>query len=53
MQPAYKKLKYKTKKLPQTEKQAKEIITLPIHQYLKRREIIKICKVINKFYENK
>lgn len=53
MQPAYKKLKYKTKKLPQTEKQAKEIITLPIHQYLKRREIIKICKLINKFYENK
>ena len=53
MQPAFKKLNYKTNKLPKTEGQSKKIITLPIHQYLKHPDIKKICKVINNFYENK
>jgi len=53
MQPAFTKLNYHTNKLPETERQSKKIITLPIHQYLKNSEIKRICKAINSFYENK
>tara|TARA_X000000368_G_scaffold79652_1_gene59648 strand:- start:1952 stop:3052 length:1101 start_codon:yes stop_codon:yes gene_type:complete len=52
LQPAYKKLKFGKNYLPETLKQSKKIITLPIHQFLQKKEIIKICKLINKFYEN-
>ena len=53
LQPAFKKLKYKVNNLPETIRQSKKIITLPIHQYLKTTEILKICHEINSFYENK
>ena len=36
---------------PTTEKHAKEILTLPINQYLKKKDILYICKIINKFHE--
>ena len=52
LQPAYKKLKFKKIFLPETLKQSKKIITLPINQFLKQQEIKKICKLINSFYEN-
>ena len=35
---------------PNTEKQAKRILSLPINQYLTEKEIVKISKLINKFY---
>ena len=37
---------------PKTESQSKKIITLPIHQDLKRSDIIRICKLVNKFVGN-
>ena len=36
---------------PETEKQAKKILSLPINQYLKKKEIIFISNLINKFYK--
>ena len=53
LQPAFKKLKFTTNALPETVKQSNIIITLPIHQFLKKFEIEKICQEINIFYENK
>jgi len=53
LQPAMKKLNYKYNNLKETESQAKKIITLPINQYLTKKEIKKICLEINNFYENK
>ena len=52
LQPAAQKLNYKTGDFKVTEKQARLILTLPINEFLKKTEIIKICKTINKFYEN-
>ena len=48
---AFKYLNYNIGDFPVAEKQAKNILTLPIHQNLKKKEIIYICKLINKFYE--
>ena len=50
LQAASRKLGIKKGSLPETEKQAKRIITLPINQYLKKSEILYICNLINKFY---
>ena len=47
-----KKLGYKRGDFPKTESQSKKIITLPIHQDLKRSDIIRICKLVNKFVGN-
>ena len=51
LQSASKFLNYKKGSFPKTELQAKRILTLPIHQYLKKKDIIKICKSINKFFK--
>ena len=53
LQPAMKKYNFIADNLKETIKQSKEIITLPINQYLKKNEIKKICAEINKFYEKK
>ena len=53
LQPAAKFLNYKIGDLPETEKQAKSILSLPINQYLKTEEIKYICNSINDFYEKK
>ena len=53
MQPAYKKMKFKKQPLPLTEKQAKRILTLPINQFLSKKEINLICNKVNNFYEKK
>ncbi len=49
LQPASKKFGYKLGDFPITENQSKKILTLPIHQDLKKKDIIRICRLINKF----
>lgn len=50
LQNASKKYLYKKGDFPIAEKQAKRILSLPIHQYLKKKEIKFISELINKFY---
>ena len=50
MQTASKFLGYKKGSFPETEKQSKRILTLPVNQHLKKDEILYICKLINNFY---
>ncbi len=52
LQPASKFLRYYKGSLPVTEKQAKKILTLPINQFLEKKQIFTICKLINKFYDD-
>lgn len=52
LQPASKYLKYNKGDLPITEKQANKILTLPINQFITEKQIKKICKLINNFYES-
>ena len=49
LQPAAKKLGYKVGDFPITEKQSKEILTLPVNQYLKKNDLERIISVINQF----
>ena len=43
------KFGYKLGDFPITESQSNKIITLPIHQDLKKKDILKICKMVNNF----
>jgi dTDP-4-amino-4,6-dideoxygalactose transaminase len=45
------KLGYKKGDFLTTESQAKEILSLPINQFLQNKEIVKISKLINNFYK--
>jgi len=49
LQPAAKKLGYKKNDFKFTENQSKKILSIPINQFLKKNEIIKISKLINRF----
>ena len=49
LQPAAKKLGYKYGNFPVTEKQSKEILTLPINQYLENNELERVINIVNKF----
>jgi len=49
LQPAAKKLGYKAGDFPVTEKQSKEILTLPINQYLSSSDLDRIISRINNF----
>ena len=49
LQPASKTLGYKEGDLPVIEKQAKEILTLPINQYLTNNDIERIISEVNSF----
>ena len=49
LQPASKKLGYQVGDFPITEKQSKEILTLPVNQHLTKADLEKIIKVINEF----
>ena len=49
LQKAYKKKFSKKENYNKAEYQAKRIISLPINQFLKEKEILFICKTINKF----
>ncbi len=53
LQPASKCLGYKQGAFPVTERQSKRILSLPIHQDLKKSEIVYICKTIKEFYNKK
>ena len=48
LQPAAKYLGYKKGDFPKTEKQSKEILTIPIHQYLTKKELRKVVDTLNK-----
>lgn len=52
LQPSSKYLGYKKGSFIFAEEQSKKILTLPIHQYLKKNDLIRISKLINKFYES-
>jgi len=49
LQPAAKFLNYKKGSFPITEKHSREILTLPINQYLKKKDIYRIVEILNKF----
>ena len=49
LQPASKKLGYKTGDFPITENQSKEILTLPVNQYLTKIDLEYVISVINQF----
>lgn len=49
LQPAAKFLKYKKGDFPITELQSKKILTIPIHQYLTKKELNYIVKSLNNF----
>lgn len=51
LQKASKIFGYKKNDFPISEKQAKEIITLPVHQYLGRKHLNYMIKTINDFYK--
>ena len=51
LQKSSKNLGYKRNDFPVTEKQAKQILTLPINQFLSKKEIIYISKQVNNFYK--
>ena len=51
LQSASKYLGYKKGDFIETEKQSKKILTLPINQYLTEKEILYVCKMINKYYD--
>ncbi len=48
LQPASSSLGYRLGDFPKTEEQSKKILTLPIHQYLKKDEIEYVCEQIKK-----
>jgi dTDP-4-amino-4,6-dideoxygalactose transaminase len=51
LQPCAKKLGYKKGDFKKTELQSKKILTLPINQFLSKKNIIFIAKNINNFFE--
>ena len=51
LQPACKKFKYSKGDFKITEDQSKQILTLPINEYLSEKELRYITNKINKFYE--
>tara|TARA_B100000686_G_scaffold355016_1_gene469086 strand:- start:10340 stop:11440 length:1101 start_codon:yes stop_codon:yes gene_type:complete len=50
LQKAANKLKYKIGSFPIAEKQAKKLLTLPVHQYLNEKHMNYMIMKINKFY---
>ena len=51
LQPASKSLGYKNGDFKVVEKQAKNILSLPINENLDRKHIKYICKIVNSFFE--
>ena len=50
LQPCSKSFGYTRGSLPKTERQAKKILTLPINQYLSKKNVVYVAKSINEFY---
>jgi dTDP-4-amino-4,6-dideoxygalactose transaminase len=53
LQPAAKKLNYKKGDFKKTEEQSRRILTLPVNQFLKKKDIIFIAKTVNSFFDDK
>jgi dTDP-4-amino-4,6-dideoxygalactose transaminase len=53
LQPAAKKLNYKKGDFKKTEEQSRRILTLPVNQFLKKKDIIFITKTVNSFFDDK
>ena len=51
LQPASKFLGYKKGSFKVAEKQSKEILSLPIHQYLSEKDVEYVSKTLNKFFK--
>jgi dTDP-4-amino-4,6-dideoxygalactose transaminase len=51
LQEAMKKYGYKEGDLPQTEKIAKEVLSLPMHPHLREDDTLRVVKTIKEFYE--
>jgi len=51
LQKAMKKYGYKEGDLPQTEKIAKEVLSLPMHPHLREDDTLRVVKTIREFYE--
>ena len=51
LQPAAKYLNYSIGDFPVAEKISKSTLSLPVHEYIKEKDLVKIAKVIKKFYE--
>jgi dTDP-4-amino-4,6-dideoxygalactose transaminase len=51
LQPAAKFLGYKKGSFPFTEKQASRILTLPINETLSKKNILNVCKKINRWFK--
>ena len=51
LQEAMKKYGYKEGDLPQTEKIAKEVLSLPMHPHLREDDTLRVVKTIREFYE--
>ena len=49
LQPAAKHLNFKKGQFPNTEQQAKRILTIPIHQNLKKKDLEKVVFYLNRF----
>ena len=52
LQPASESLGYKVGDFPMAEKQAQQILTLPVNQSLEQKDIEKIISIINRFFSN-
>ncbi len=50
LQPVYKKLNFRNGDLPVTERLAKEVLSLPLHPYLKEEEVDYVISCIKEFY---
>ena len=44
---------YNTISLPKTEHAAKQILSLPLHPFLTKKEVITVCEIIKSFYAKK
>jgi dTDP-4-amino-4,6-dideoxygalactose transaminase len=53
LQPAAQKLGLNTRVLPVAEKQAGNLLTIPIHQYLKSNQLEYVSQLIHSFYQGK
>jgi dTDP-4-amino-4,6-dideoxygalactose transaminase len=51
LQPAAKFLGYKRGSFPVTEKQSSKILTLPINETLSKKDILNVCKKINRWFK--
>ena len=51
LQQAAKKIGYQNGDFPEAEKQAKELLTLPVHQYLSKKQLYFMINKIKNFYK--